>query len=68
VTDVDPREAVIRILKGKLLDHLDQSLPYSLHPEIEGWEVCIVLPSESARGSRWIIGSSPSPLTPPRGM
>jgi hypothetical protein len=26
----------LRILKGKLLDHLDQSLPYSLHPEIEG--------------------------------
>jgi hypothetical protein len=57
---------VLRILKGKLLDHLDQSLPYSLHPEIEGWEVCMVLSSGFSKGSCWIIGSSPSLLTPSR--
>ena len=39
VTDVDPREAVVRIVKGKLLDHLEHALPYTLNPEIEGWEV-----------------------------
>ena len=36
---MDPREAVVRIVKGKLLDHLSQALPYSLNPEIEAWEV-----------------------------
>jgi hypothetical protein len=42
VTDVDPREVVVRIIKGKLLDYLPKALPYSLHPEIEAWEVGVL--------------------------
>jgi GTPase Era involved in 16S rRNA processing len=39
VTDEDPRDVVVKMIKAKLLDHLTHALPYSLHPEIEAWEV-----------------------------
>ena len=37
--DLDPRKAVLNIVKSKLLEYLDHDLPYALKPQLEHWEV-----------------------------
>jgi len=36
--DLDPRKAVLNIVKSKLLEYLDHDLPYALKPQLEHWE------------------------------
>jgi GTPase Era involved in 16S rRNA processing len=38
VTDQDPHDMAISLMRGKLLDMLDKELPYSINASIRFWE------------------------------
>jgi GTPase Era involved in 16S rRNA processing len=38
VTDQNPHEMAIAIIRGKLLDILDKELPYSINTSVRYWE------------------------------
>ena len=41
--DVDPRQAVLDIVKSKLLDNLEGDIPRALSPILELWQVNLKL-------------------------
>ena len=38
LTDCPPAELCLRIVKSKMLEHLQDEIPYILHPQLEFWD------------------------------
>eukprot|EP00088_Acartia_fossae_P051224 TRINITY_DN5755_c0_g1_i5.p1 TRINITY_DN5755_c0_g1~~TRINITY_DN5755_c0_g1_i5.p1 ORF type:complete len:454 (-),score=85.16 TRINITY_DN5755_c0_g1_i5:583-1803(-) len=64
IHDQDPKEAVINIVKSKLLDNLEREVPFELQPKIQYWtcpdgkclEIGVLIEVKRARHARKLIG------------